>query len=68
MLIFGSGLYTPRYKKALEILILTSGIIACISPVVRFSTLDYLRYGTADLTCEHTLLQILLPYSVARLY
>ncbi|KAJ5395162.1 uncharacterized protein N7487_009465 [Penicillium crustosum] len=52
MLIFGSGLYTPRYKKALEILILTSGIIACISPVVRFSTLDYLRYGTADLTYD----------------
>lgn len=68
MLIFGSGLYTPRYNQALAILISTSGIIACISPVVRFSTLDYLRYGTADLTCEHTLTRILLPYSVPGLY
>lgn len=49
MLIFGSGLYTPHYNRPLEILIPTSGIIACISPVVRFSTLDYLRHGTADL-------------------
>lgn len=35
-----------------EVLILTSGIIACIAPVVRFSTLDYLRIGTTDLTCK----------------
>lgn len=68
MLIFGSGLYTPHYNRPLEILISTSGIIACISPVVRFSTLDYLRHGTADLTCEHTQLRILLPYSVAGSY
>lgn len=29
------------------------GIIACIAPLVRFSTLGYLRQGTTDLTCKH---------------
>lgn len=36
-----------------EVLILSLGIIACIAPVVRFSTLDYLRIGTTDLTCKN---------------
>ncbi|KAJ5560714.1 hypothetical protein N7513_003113 [Penicillium frequentans] len=31
---------------------MTPGIIACIAPVVRFSTLDYLRIGTTDLTYD----------------
>ncbi|KAF4769210.1 hypothetical protein HAV15_008517 [Penicillium sp. str.  len=46
------GLQLPTRKVIALMLIFGSGIIACISPVVRFSTLDYLRYGTADLTYD----------------
>ncbi|CAI7590088.1 unnamed protein product [Penicillium glandicola] len=52
MIIFGSGLYTSRQNSTLENLISAAGIIACISPLVRFSTLDYLRHGTTDLTYD----------------
>lgn len=52
MAIFGTG----QYKTAQNASILMSnpGTIACIAPVVRFSTLDYLRKGTTDLTCTKT--------------
>lgn len=53
MAIFGSGLYTPYMTSISNILIPIPGGIACISPVVRFSTLDYLRKGTTDLTCKY---------------
>jgi len=43
---------TMQRSSFQEVLILTPGIIACIAPVVRFSTLDYLRIGTTDLTCK----------------
>ncbi|KAJ5967000.1 hypothetical protein N7501_003248 [Penicillium viridicatum] len=46
------GLQLPTRKIIALMLIFGSGIIACISPVVRFSTLDYLRYGTTDLTYD----------------
>ncbi|KGO78276.1 hypothetical protein PITC_058790 [Penicillium italicum] len=44
------GLNLPTRKILALIVIFGSGVIACISPVVRFSTLDYLRNGTSDLT------------------
>ncbi|KXG52200.1 uncharacterized protein PGRI_084840 [Penicillium griseofulvum] len=45
-------LQMPTRKIVALIAIFGSGIIACISPVVRFSTLDYLRNGTTDLTYD----------------
>ncbi|QQK47632.1 PTH11 GPCR protein [Penicillium digitatum] len=44
------GLNMPTRKILALMVIFGSGIIACISPVVRFSTLDYLRNGTTDLS------------------
>ncbi|KAL4965726.1 uncharacterized protein BDV14DRAFT_199500 [Aspergillus stella-maris] len=42
-------------KKIVGLLaIFGSGIIACIAPIVRFSTLDYLRAGSSDLTFDAT--------------
>ncbi|KAJ5961676.1 hypothetical protein N7501_006617 [Penicillium viridicatum] len=41
--------YTTRMK---QLCLMVESIIACISPVVRFSTLDYLRHGTKDLTYD----------------
>ncbi|KAJ5545270.1 hypothetical protein N7535_006347 [Penicillium sp. DV-2018c] len=46
------GLNMPTRKILALMAIFGSGIIACISPVVRFSTLDYLRKGTTDLTYD----------------
>ncbi|KAJ5801560.1 uncharacterized protein N7518_003628 [Penicillium psychrosexuale] len=46
------GLQMPTRKIIALMAIFGSGIIACISPVVRFSTLDYLRHGTTDLTYD----------------
>ncbi|KAJ5971293.1 uncharacterized protein N7479_001211 [Penicillium vulpinum] len=45
-------LQMPTRKIIALVAIFGSGIIACISPVVRFSTLDYLRNGTTDLTYD----------------
>ncbi|KAJ5817132.1 hypothetical protein N7447_009365 [Penicillium robsamsonii] len=45
-------LQMPTRKVVALVAIFGSGIIACISPVVRFSTLDYLRNGTTDLTYD----------------
>ncbi|PTU24981.1 hypothetical protein P175DRAFT_0498082 [Aspergillus ochraceoroseus IBT 24754] len=42
----------PMRKIVALMIIFGSGIIACIAPIVRFSTLDYLRKGTTDLTYE----------------
>ncbi|KAF4309031.1 hypothetical protein GTA08_BOTSDO03135 [Botryosphaeria dothidea] len=41
-------------KKVACALIFGSGIIACISPMVRFSTLDYLLQGSVDITYSST--------------
>jgi hypothetical protein len=41
----------PTRKIVALLAIFGSGIIACIAPIVRFSTLDYLRVGSNDLTC-----------------
>ncbi|KAJ6111846.1 hypothetical protein N7523_007907 [Penicillium sp. IBT 18751x] len=46
------GLQMPARKIAALMAIFGTGIIACIAPVVRFSTLDYLRKGTTDLTYD----------------
>ncbi|KAJ5668174.1 uncharacterized protein N7477_006744 [Penicillium maclennaniae] len=46
------GLQMPVRKIAALMAIFGTGIIACIAPVVRFSTLDYLRKGTTDLTYD----------------
>ncbi|KAJ5118780.1 hypothetical protein N7526_010417 [Penicillium atrosanguineum] len=46
------GLQMPTRKIAALMAIFGTGIIACIAPVVRFSTLDYLRKGTTDLTFD----------------
>ncbi|KAJ5779109.1 hypothetical protein N7457_006829 [Penicillium paradoxum] len=46
------GLNMPTRKIIALMAIFGSGIIACISPVVRFSTLGYLREGTEDLTYD----------------
>ncbi|KAJ5139178.1 uncharacterized protein N7515_004026 [Penicillium bovifimosum] len=51
-LIILCGLNMPTRKIIALMAIFGSGIIACISPVVRFSTLDYLRRGTTDLTYD----------------
>ncbi|KAJ5371888.1 hypothetical protein N7517_003894 [Penicillium concentricum] len=45
-------IFMPTRKVVALVAIFGSGIIACISPVVRFSTLDYLRNGTTDLTYD----------------
>ncbi|KAJ5153877.1 uncharacterized protein N7500_009316 [Penicillium coprophilum] len=45
-------LQMPTRKVIALVAIFGSGVIACISPVVRFSTLDYLRNGTTDLTYD----------------
>ncbi|KAJ5934270.1 hypothetical protein N7466_003817 [Penicillium verhagenii] len=45
-----SRLNMPTRKIVALMAIFGTGIIACIAPIVRFSTLDYLRYGTTDLT------------------
>ncbi|KAJ5520802.1 hypothetical protein N7463_001255 [Penicillium fimorum] len=45
-------LQMPTRKIIALVAIFGSGVIACISPVVRFSTLDYLRNGTTDLTYD----------------
>ncbi|KAJ5889115.1 hypothetical protein N7504_009925 [Penicillium tannophilum] len=42
----------PTRKIVALVAIFGTGIIACIAPVVRFSTLDYLRIGTTDLTYD----------------
>ncbi|KAJ5813271.1 uncharacterized protein N7503_000021 [Penicillium pulvis] len=42
----------PTRKIVALMAIFGTGIIACIAPVVRFSTLDYLRIGTTDLTYD----------------
>ncbi|KAJ5638377.1 hypothetical protein N7490_008256 [Penicillium lividum] len=42
----------PTRKIIALMAIFGTGIIACIAPVVRFSTLDYLRNETSDLTYE----------------
>ncbi|KAJ5662822.1 hypothetical protein N7507_003553 [Penicillium longicatenatum] len=42
----------PTRKIVALLVIFGTGIIACIAPVVRFSTLDYLRKGTKDLTYD----------------
>ncbi|KAJ5929058.1 hypothetical protein N7454_006906 [Penicillium verhagenii] len=47
-----SRLNMPTRKILALMAIFGTGIIACIAPIVRFSTLDYLRYGTTDLTYE----------------
>ncbi|KAJ5736209.1 uncharacterized protein N7483_001334 [Penicillium malachiteum] len=46
------GLNMPTRKIVALMFIFGSGIIACIAPLVRFSTLDYLRHGTEDLTYD----------------
>lgn len=46
-----TGLKMPTRKIVALLAIFGSGIIACIAPIVRFSTLDYLRQGSTDLTC-----------------
>ncbi|KAL4883398.1 hypothetical protein BJY04DRAFT_216222 [Aspergillus karnatakaensis] len=44
----------PKGKIVGLLAIFGSGIIACIAPIVRFSTLDYLRTGSTDLTFDAT--------------
>ncbi|OJJ03943.1 hypothetical protein ASPVEDRAFT_152368 [Aspergillus versicolor CBS 583.65] len=44
----------PTRKIVALLAIFGSGIIACIAPIVRFSTLDYLRVGSNDLTFDAT--------------
>ncbi|KAE8151337.1 hypothetical protein BDV25DRAFT_152796 [Aspergillus avenaceus] len=44
----------PRRKVVALMFIFGSGLIACIAPVVRFSTLDYLHNGSTDLTFDST--------------
>ncbi|KAJ5609048.1 hypothetical protein N7528_009615 [Penicillium herquei] len=46
------GLNMPTRKIVALMFIFGSGTIACIAPLVRFSTLDYLRHGTTDLTYD----------------
>ncbi|KAL4940543.1 hypothetical protein BDV06DRAFT_223986 [Aspergillus oleicola] len=48
------GLNMPTRKIIGLLAIFGSGIIACIAPIVRFSTLDYLRTGSNDLTFDAT--------------
>ncbi|KAL4742468.1 hypothetical protein BDV11DRAFT_202573 [Aspergillus similis] len=48
------GLKLPTSKIIGLLAIFGSGIIACIAPLVRFSTLDYLRHGSTDLTFDST--------------
>ncbi|BCS23670.1 uncharacterized protein APUU_40114S [Aspergillus puulaauensis] len=48
------GLKMPTRKIVALLAIFGSGIIACIAPIVRFSTLDYLRQGSTDLTFDAT--------------
>ncbi|KAL4808577.1 hypothetical protein BDV18DRAFT_157521 [Aspergillus unguis] len=48
------GLKMPTRKIVALLAIFGSGIIACIAPIVRFSTLDYLRNGSQDLTFDAT--------------
>ncbi|KAL4900270.1 hypothetical protein BDW74DRAFT_188641 [Aspergillus multicolor] len=44
----------PTRKIVALLVIFGSGIIACIAPLVRFSTLGYLRDGSTDLTFTST--------------
>ncbi|KAL4953548.1 hypothetical protein BDW69DRAFT_200097 [Aspergillus filifer] len=48
------GLKMPTKKIVGLLAIFGSGVIACIAPIVRFSTLDYLRAGSRDLTFDAT--------------
>ncbi|PWY92290.1 hypothetical protein BO70DRAFT_357418 [Aspergillus heteromorphus CBS 117.55] len=47
-------LHMPARKIAVLMMVFSTGIIACISPLVRFSTLGYLRNGATDLTYDST--------------
>ncbi|KAF9892641.1 hypothetical protein FE257_001043 [Aspergillus nanangensis] len=46
------SLKMPAKKIVALMVIFGSGLIACIAPVVRFSTLDYLLNGSTDLTFD----------------
>ncbi|KAI9923865.1 hypothetical protein MW887_008170 [Aspergillus wentii] len=48
------GLQMPTRKIVALMFVFSTGIIACISPIVRFSTLGYLLHGATDTTFDST--------------